>query len=372
MPLKRTLLTLFSLFCVLFFGMGRVAAAPAQAQGSSVELTFAFFGCNRIDVKDWERTQAENPSSANIPQLRQNLTDIAKLTPDYLFFGGDLVMGYADDKGERLRSQMSAWISLLNTLPRAEKTRYVAIAGNHELNRKVGEQKLSNPATSPIWTSLVKAAMLVPVDGRGPTQKDAPLDLFVTDQKYLSFTFTRGSIQFVVLNTDTPVSATDPQTGEAKIGMVPNHWLNTTLDSAEKNPAIRSVVVMGHRNLVDPNEVKGDAPINPDSAKPMLESLKSHKKVRAYVCAHVHAFDITPMGDAGLRQVTFGNGGSKLEKNWNPARGRTFGFGYFKVYADGSLGVIPYLRPEPKDYLDARPEQVPPAMPEAEVVIPVR
>ncbi len=66
----------------------------------------------------------------------------------------------------------------------------------------------------------------------------------------------------------------------------------------------------------------------------------------------------------GLRQATFGNGGGKLEEDWNPARERTFGFGYFKAYADGSLGMVPYLRLEPKDYLDARPEQVPPAKPE--------
>ena len=63
---------------------------------------------------------------------------------------------------------------------------------------------------------------------------------------------------------------------------------------------------------------------------------------------------------------------SKFEKDWNPPRGRTFGFGLFKVYGDGSLIVTPYLRPEPKDYLDPRTEQVPPAQPEAEVVIPVR
>ena len=138
--------------------VGLRALASPLPQPPSVELTFAFFGCNRIDITDWEKTKAENLSTANIPQLRQNLTDIAMLAPDYLFFGGDLVLGYADDRGETLRAQMSAWLSLVQTLPRAEKTHYVAIAGNHELNRKVGEQKLSNPATNPVWSALVKAA----------------------------------------------------------------------------------------------------------------------------------------------------------------------------------------------------------------------
>jgi hypothetical protein len=39
-----------------------------------------------------------------------------------------------------------------------------------------------------------------------------------------------------------------------------------------------------------------------------------------------------------------------LEKNWKPAEGRTFGFGYFQVFADGTATVTPYVRPEPADY----------------------
>jgi hypothetical protein len=129
---------------------------------------------------------------------------------------------------------------------------------------------------------------------------------------------------------------------------------------------------MGHRNLIAPGSAKGEAPIDSECAIPMRKSLESHSKVRAYVCAHVHAFDIAPIGSLGLKQLTFGNGGSKLETEWKPARGRTFGFGYFKVYRDGSLGVVPYLRPEPKNYIDSDPAHTPPAKPERELVIPSR
>jgi hypothetical protein len=359
-------------FFVLLTSTPGVSGTPSTRENSAIELTFAFFGCNRIDGKDWEVTRKENPSSANLPQLRQNLTDIARLSPDYVFFGGDLVMGYADDSGENLQCQMKAWIGLVKSLPRSPKTRYVAVTGNHELNRKVGDLKLPNPAMDHIWSDLVKPAGLVPAKASGPTPKSSPKDNLITDQRALSFSFNRGTVHFAVLNTDTRVSIKDPLSGETKIGMVPVQWLSKDLDAAEKNPGVRCVVVMGHRNVIDPGSCHGDAPIDPECATPMVTVLKSHAKVRAYVCAHVHAFDIAEIGNSGLRQVVFGNGGSKLEKDWNPARGRTYGFGYFKAYTNGSLGVIPYLRPEPKDYMDTRPEQVPPASAEPELIIPVR
>ena len=349
-----------------------VFSLPKVQKERKIALTFAFFGCNRIDAKDWEKTRKENPSSANVPQLRQNLTDIARLSPALLFFGGDLVMGYADDNGETLHSQMTAWIDLVKSFPRSPKTKYVAITGNHELNRKVGDLKLPNRSTDAIWGTLVKPVGLIPARTSGPTPQNSPEDNLVSDQRALSFSFNRGSVHFVVLNTDTRVTTKDPQTGETKIGMVPIHWLKRDLDAAEHSPRIKCVVIMGHRNLVAPSSAKGDAPIDPECAAPMIDILKARPKVRAYICAHVHAFDITAIGEMGLKQVTFGNGGSLLEKGWNPAGGRTFGFGYFKVYADGSLGVVPYLRPEPKDYLESSAELVVAASPEAELIISAR
>ena len=368
---RRGLLTLI---LVTLLPSSAVLLAHSQRAELSreVEQTFVFFGCNRVDAKDWEVTKRENPSSANIPQLKQNLTDAAQLAPDTLFFGGDLVMGYADDHGETLRSQMTAWIDSIKKMPHASKTRYVAITGNHELNRKIELLKLPNLVNDAVWTKLVKKARLVPANAKGPTPQSSPHDHLATDQRALSFGFDRGSVHFVVLNTDTRVTTQDAKTGETKIGMVPVHWLESDLDRAENNPRIKAVVILAHRNLIDPASVKGDAPIDPECAAPMIKVLDSHPKVRAYICAHVHAFDITSIGTSGVQQVVFGNGGSPLEKNWKPDTGRTFGFGYFKVYRDGSLGIVPYFRPEPENYLTSSPELVPPAKPEPELIIAPR
>jgi hypothetical protein len=370
---KRAILNLA--FALILFA-GATVIVPAsdlrKQAAPQVDVTFAFFGCNRIDPADWEETRSENPSSANLPQLKQTVVDVSKLAPDLLFFGGDLVLGYADDKGQVLGSQMSAWMAYVNTLPRARKTEYIAISGNHEMNRKAHGAKLPSLAADAVWSKLITKSGFVPHDSKGPTPESAKHDNLVDDQRALSFSFDRGVAHFVVLNTDTRVSTVDHETGETKIGMIPATWLDADLDAAERNPKIKVVIVMDHRNVIDPASVKGDAPIDPECAAPMIKSLESHRKVLAYVCAHVHAFDISPIGSTGLRQTCFGNGGSSLEKSWEPVRGRTFGFGYFKVYKDGSLGVVPYLRPEPKNYMDSRPDKVPPARPERELILPAR
>jgi hypothetical protein len=292
----------------------------------------------------------QNPSTANVPQLLQTLKDVAALKPNYLFAGGDLVMNYADDKGETLNQQVEAWFALVKTVPLGG-TDLIAIPGNHETNRKVGDAKLTNPFTVSIWEEFVARHGLIPKTVSRPFGGDQNPNSLSDAEGGGNYSFTKGSVHFVVLNTDSPVSVSDPTTGLPKIAMIPLGWLTEDLDAAEKNSAIKSVFVLGHRNLIDPATVKGDAPIDPSVAAPMVQELIGHAKVRAYVCAHVHALDICPLpGSPRPLQTTFGNGGSKLEKNWKPAEGRTFGFGYFQVFADGSASVTPYVRPEPANY----------------------
>jgi hypothetical protein len=53
-------------------------------------------GCNRIDAADVSK---ENPSTANLEQLNRTFREIAGLRrlPKFLFFAGDLVLGYSSD-----------------------------------------------------------------------------------------------------------------------------------------------------------------------------------------------------------------------------------------------------------------------------------
>jgi len=338
-----------------------MAMAAIQTKPS---VTFAFFGSNRVDIAD---VAAENPSTANVPQLVQNLRDVASLRPNYLFLGGDLVMNYADDRGETLNRQLEAWYALVKTVS-LPGTDIVAIPGNHETNRKEGEEKLINPWTERVWTKFVDARGLKPKKVSNPYAGDQNENMVSEFGAKTNYSFDRGPVHFVVLNTDTRVLMVDPESGRLPIGMVPMTWITEDVEAAQRDPKITSIIVMGHRNVFDGATAKGDAPINPICAGPLIDLLKKHDKVRAYVCANIHAMDITPFpgGDRPL-QTNFGAGGSKLEKNWKPVDGRTFGFGFFEVFRDGTMRVTPYMRPEATDgYLSLI---VPPSTPRKTIVI---
>lgn len=324
-------------------------------------VTFAFFGCNRIDQSDWDKLKDENPSSANVGQFRQNMEDAAKLNPDFLFFGGDLVNGYADDNGEVLTGQVKAWIDLVKSCPKGSKTTLCAIAGNHEVNRKNKEGKFPTDYGTPIWSRLVREAGLIP-KGRGATPKNSPEDKLLWDESATNYSLNRGPVHFTVLSTDTRSRLYDDK---KDIGIVPLYWLKNDIEKAQKNPKVKTIVVLGHRNLLNTVGATSDAPISQRVAGEMTKNLVSNSKVKAYVCAHVHAYEIVSFGADGPKQVVLGNGGSKLEEDWNPAEGRSFGFGYFKVYGDGRLGLVPYFRPAPKNYLEEW--RLKPAQPREEI-----
>jgi hypothetical protein len=144
---------------------GQLPANPMDPARDPVKRTFVIMGCNRIQHKDWKRIKADDPSSANLPQLQQTFQDIAHLdpTPSTLFFMGDLVVNLEDDDGEELKMQLDAWTSLYKASPLAGKTTLVPLPGNHEMLKKVGEEKdrdeeieVPNPATNARWLKWLR------------------------------------------------------------------------------------------------------------------------------------------------------------------------------------------------------------------------
>jgi hypothetical protein len=344
--------------------------AAIVPQFNQVTTTFTFFGCNRIEGDDYKATLTQNPSSANLPQLRLNLQDIATLNPNYAFFGGDNILGYADDQGETLTSQTIAWINLLKFGPRGSNTQFVAIPGNHELLRKHNGNKVPAPLADPIWSKLVTDAGFIPPNAVPPTEEEAKADKFTTNQDKLNFSFDNENTHFVVLNTDTHVDNIDPKTNLNKIAKLAVTWIKNDLARAEANPKITAIIVMGHRNLCEPANSHGDSPIDAESGNSLIASIAKSPKVRAYLCAHVHSYDLTEIPGTHVPQIVLGNGGSKLEDDWKPAEGRTFGFGYFKVFSDGQLSFTPYFRPAPEPYNSEKPEDLPNAKPHGELLFP--
>ena len=314
-----------------------VISAPIQAD--PVTYSFAFFGCNRLEDADWDKVA--NPSSANLPQLRQSFQDIASMNPmpKLLFMTGDLVIGYKDDKGEALRKQLDAWIDEYRKSPLNGKVEMVPMPGNHEMNRKTKEGKVASQFTTEVWNDWLKTNKLPPNRPNGP-MPGGP-DSVTDDQSRLNFSFNKGNLHFICLNTDTRVSTDD------RIGFVPSAWAKQDIDAATK--AGKTIFLLGHRNVVDGVTSKGDAPIEPKSAADLVSAMDSSPNVMGYLCAHVHAWDVSKINQGRLWQVIAGNGGSPLEKDWKPER-KTFGFAVIEVHKSGTVNLIPYFRSaDPKD-----------------------
>ncbi len=307
--------------------------ALAHVKADPIIDSFAFFGCNRTEKDAWNPTL--NPSSANLPQLRRTFADIAALKPrpSMLFVLGDLVLGYGDDQGQEVKGQLDAWYSEYKSSPIAKPPLLIPVSGNHELNRKVGKDKLPSSFTAAIWNGWLEKYRLEPHVANGPKPGKAVDTL--DDQTKLNFTFDRGSLRFIALNTDF-------RTSSGKVALIATDWAISEIRKADAQG--KSVILMGHRNLVDPTSATGDSPVDRDSSRALLAEMGKHKNVIAYLCAHVHAWDLTRINSTGPWQVVAGNGGSKLEKDWHPGKGTYFGFSVIEVHKSGSITLARYDR----------------------------
>lgn len=336
-------------------GVATLLAHTLKSDRDPVTFSFAFFGCNRVDKDDWKKHK--NPSSANLPQLHQNFKDVASISPrpQLLFVTGDLVLGYGDDEGQEVKGQLDAWMDEYKKSAVYGKLKMIPLAGNHEVNRKVGDKKLENKFTTSIWNEWIKRNDLPPHSPNGPTAGGA--DKLSDDQSVLNFSFDYGKLHFTCLNTDTRVE-------DGRIGYVPAEWATRDIQIAAARK--QTIFVLGHRNVVDGVSAAGDAPIEAESGKALISAMKSTPNVLGYLCAHVHAWDVSKVNGSLPWQIIAGNGGSKLEKDWNPTGGKTFGFALIEVHKSGKVVLIPYARKAKDKYDD---EGVKPAQPQAPVVL---
>ncbi|CAN5696729.1 hypothetical protein BH11ARM2_BH11ARM2_37730 [soil metagenome] len=303
-------------------------------------LAFAFFGCNRVDAKDIDPVR--NPSSANRAQLERTLSEVADARCSLLFAGGDLVNNYGNDDGTLLQRQIWNWSREVATLPKSIPI--VAVPGNHELNKKVGDQRTASTLTYPRWKTWLTANGFLH-GTNGPTPANDPEDALAMDESKMSYTLDRSGVRFIVLNTDTRTTTADPLTGTT-LGWIPAVWASHELEKAERDPAVKAVFMIGHRNLIDPTNVIGDAPIDAKASKTLVAAMRGKRKFRAYVCAHVHAWNVRPIPGTRAVQIISGDGGSKLEKGAE----EEFGWVEVQVHADGTAGYIHHHRPMPHPY----------------------
>jgi hypothetical protein len=363
-----------------------ISRAWGDAQ-DTIKLSFVFMGCNRIQHSDWKTVKKDDPSSANLPQLKRSFKDIERLQPRplYLFFMGDLVVNLEDNEGETLEKQLSAWTELWNASPLAAKVTLIPLPGNHEMLKKIHEDKDSdekvevpNPATGARWLKWLHRSQFdtFAKAANGPSKDHPKSDQLADDQSQMTYSFDVGSVHFVVINTDTLNTVIEHDTQVPHIGWVPYHWIEQDVRSAQANPKVDAIFLVGHKPIMDHPMAEEKAILN-TKKHPLGDKLQAlfqaNDKVRAYLCAHEHLWDCSRLAKAPrVWQVIAGNAGSKLNGRWDPPGGTFFGFGQINVYKSGKVSLVSYQRPTPSPpqrYFEKAPVSPNPAQPQPEIVL---
>ena len=366
---------------------GQAPANPMDPARDSVKLSFVFMGCNRIQHKDWKKIKTDDPSSANLAQLRQTFQDIAHLdpVPPYLFFMGDLVVNLEDDDGKALKKQLDAWTVLYKASPLAEKMTLVPLPGNHEMLKKVGDDKdrdeeleVPNPATNARWLKWLRDSGFDTFAkmANGPTNAPPNPDKIADDQSEMTYSFNIGDVHFIVINTDTLTTDIDNDTKAPYIGWVPYHWIEQDIRSAQADPKLSAIFLIGHKPIMDHPQAEEKAILN-TRKHPLGDQLQAlfqaNDKIRAYLCAHEHLWECSRLKKAPqVWQVIAGNAGSKLNSKWDPPEGTFFGFSQINAYASGKVGLVNYQRPTPKPpqkYFERAPVSPAVAQPQPEITL---
>ena len=302
---------------------------PTAAVRDTLAYSFVVLGCNRIDKSDVNL--ATNPSTANIPQLTQTYADIAALKPrpDYLFFMGDMVVGYSPDTAV-LGRQLRAWVGLYRAAPLSKTgITMVAMPGNHEVMS--GKGLPSFEGAEQVWRSALRPYL---AGSNGPAAGGA--DKLATNQSQLSYSFDYKKSHFIVLNTD-PVGA------EAS---VPLAWLGQDLAAARAKGS-KHIFAMGHKPALP--APGGDGLSNGGSMWDLLEA----NHAEAMLAAHNHLYYRSQQPSYHPWQLIAGNGGSPLDASASPNK-LFFGYILVKAYTSGKVMAYSYGRDLPGNgYLGA-------------------
>jgi hypothetical protein len=316
------------------------------------------------------QTLLVNPSTTNIPQLQQNVADIAALPhkPDYSFILGDLVQAEVQDQGHTLQGQLDAWMTVYRGLPGSAGINVMPLPGNHEMDYKdvTAKDETPDPSSYLKWSNWIETNHLFPFAANGPKPEGANPDKLVQDESRYTFSFDWGAVHIVVINTDTLSTVTNPATGLVYNGWIPINWIAADLAAAQANPAINTILLMGHRPIEAPEFVVPPlyghtilAMNQYQLASDLATLLQKTPKVKAYFCSHVHAVSTAKLkGAPRVWQIVSGNGGAPLETYWTPTGGQFFGFCEVRLHLSGRLSVANYGRavpPPPQAFYEGTP-----------------
>lgn len=315
----------------------------------SIEYSFVFLGCNRVDRHQEYDTTATNGSTANLYAMKRIWNEVAELDkkPDLFFFLGDMVLG--ESTTAKLDSQLKDWVSLYkDTNFSAISTsgiETVAVPGNHEMLYWAdygvkGHDEWPLKGATEIWMNHMTEFM--PKDRDVVTGNDS-----INNQ--MTFAFTRKNIGFILMNTDT-YNAPSKKNPYGLEGQIPTKWIIDKVEEYRKDSSIDHIFVLGHK----PYYIYENGKITPKTGHegfpegPILWPKLRENDVIAMLSAHKHDYQrMQPEGDKTY-QVIAGNAGS-------PGEATFFGYTKIDVMSSGEIQLTsmgfdkgnPYYVPVP-------------------------
>lgn len=377
------LIVLFSALILFSNSCGSSNVTTLETPTNNVIFSFVFMGDNQIGEAGWIATHDTNPSSANIPQLRQNIIDSIALNPKpaFVVMAGDIVMNFAPDAGLILTGQLTAWNQVFASIPGSGDINFLPIIGNHESNTYSIPLNAQYPVSTfaTIFTDWVTSSGYDRYAGNGPKPEGENPDKLVNDESKLTFSFNYSNTHFIVINTDTQTTEINPATNKSYTCWIPIHWVVNDIQNAQANPNISTIIVLTHRPINSPTGASDEIINTPQYpfGNMLLTAIQESPKTRALLCSHLHAYMYERLA-AGNNQWEFisGNAGTTpLQSSslcWSGEPWPCFGFLHVKVYSNGSIGITNYRRPVPpppqQPYEDTPVAPIP-AVPDQEIII---
>ena len=364
----------------LVFALSTMYMQPVHADADDMYradpaiLTFSTVGDSRQDPKHPDPTTLPvSGQDANWLQSTKAWSRIMRSVQhqnsDFLFFNGDMIMGYgnADVPADtssvdaivgsdlvQTYKQYAFWRGMVANLMETG-TYVVPVPGNHEVQCKAcgkkAQQVNENAWRANMGDLILDNTRLQDMFGQAPSfenvSNNGAVDGLVTDQSQLSYSFDFRGSHFVVINTD-------PVGNDAH---APVNWLSNDLAAAQSR-GMKHIFVFGHKPAftyyfgADPAAPNPDHPAGLDNDVASRDAFWNviEQYGATYFCGHEHIFHISqPWKAKGGKawQVLVGSGGSPFEAiptdaTLNPRTDRDYAWATVSVLRSGKVLIKVY------------------------------
>lgn len=343
-------------------------------------LSFSTVGDSRQDSNPAKADPTTQPVPGQDQIWHQNtkawsriIRSVENQRSDFLFFNGDMIMGYGyagipTDTSSvdgivssdlvRMNREYAFWRGMVADMLETG-TYVVPVPGNHEVQCKHcpdGTKKKAQIVNENAWRAnmgdlILDNDRLTDMFGHAPgfenIANNGPIDGLVTDQSQLSYSFDFNGSHFVVINTD-------PAGNDAH---APVQWLSADL-AAAKARGMQHMFVFGHKPAFTYYFGAGPAAPNPDHPAGLDNDPASRDAFwdvieqynATYFCGHEHIYHMSQptKNDGGKAwQVLVGSGGSPFEAapsdaTINPQTDRDYAWATVRVHASGAVDIKVY------------------------------